>query len=113
MDASTAYPTETSLDIGLMTLTIILEHCWYVSWSEYVQLGLPVDNVSFVLNICFACKTMSFYIFSPDQVPTSFLNKCTPAMRQWWVLKSENYDTILFFKASYEDHPVQANLCFS
>ncbi|CAF1018045.1 unnamed protein product [Didymodactylos carnosus] len=31
-------------------------------------------------------------------VPESFLNSITPAMRQWWVLKTSYYDTILFFK---------------
>ncbi|KAL7302864.1 hypothetical protein TKK_0004096 [Trichogramma kaykai] len=31
-------------------------------------------------------------------VPSDFLNKLTPAVRQWWVLKSEHYDTVLFFK---------------
>ena len=41
----------------------------------------------------------SLYLSPPFlQVPSSFLNKLTPAMRQWWTIKSENYDTILFFK---------------
>lgn len=33
-------------------------------------------------------------------VPSSFLNSkdVTPAMKQWWQLKAENYDTVLFFK---------------
>ncbi|KAK5638421.1 hypothetical protein RI129_012716 [Pyrocoelia pectoralis] len=31
-------------------------------------------------------------------VPEDFLNKQTPAMRQWWTLKSKHYDTVLFFK---------------
>ena len=31
-------------------------------------------------------------------VPQSFLEDCTPALRQWWVFKSNNFDTILFFK---------------
>ncbi|KAB7498351.1 DNA mismatch repair protein Msh6 [Armadillidium nasatum] len=31
-------------------------------------------------------------------VPEDFLNKQTPAMRQWWELKSDHYDTVLFFK---------------
>lgn len=31
-------------------------------------------------------------------VPQEFLNKQTPAMRQWWVLKSQHYDSVLFFK---------------
>jgi DNA mismatch repair protein MSH6 len=31
-------------------------------------------------------------------VPDSFLNNQTPAQRQWWVLKADYYDVILFFK---------------
>lgn len=31
-------------------------------------------------------------------VPKEFLDRQTPAMRQWWELKSNNFDCILFFK---------------
>ncbi|CAG9816577.1 unnamed protein product [Phaedon cochleariae] len=31
-------------------------------------------------------------------VPDSFLGGLTPAMRQWWELKSKHFDTVLFFK---------------
>lgn len=31
-------------------------------------------------------------------VPLDFLNQQTPAMRQWWELKSKHFDCILFFK---------------
>jgi DNA mismatch repair protein MSH6 len=31
-------------------------------------------------------------------VPESFLNSQTPAHRQWWVFKSNYFDTVLFFK---------------
>ncbi|XP_022106903.1 DNA mismatch repair protein Msh6-like [Acanthaster planci] len=31
-------------------------------------------------------------------VPRSFLDKATPAMRQWWEMKSQHFDTVLFFK---------------
>ncbi|XP_059154951.1 DNA mismatch repair protein Msh6-like [Physella acuta] len=31
-------------------------------------------------------------------VPDSFLSKQTPAMRQWWELKINHFDTVLFFK---------------
>ncbi|GFR92090.1 DNA mismatch repair protein Msh6 [Elysia marginata] len=31
-------------------------------------------------------------------VPESFLNKQTPAMRQWWEIKTKHFDTVLFFK---------------
>ncbi|VDL59976.1 unnamed protein product [Hymenolepis diminuta] len=31
-------------------------------------------------------------------VPEDFLRKQSPGLRQWWTLKSQNYDTLLFFK---------------
>lgn len=31
-------------------------------------------------------------------VPPDFLSKQTPAMRQWWILKSKHFDSVLFFK---------------
>nr|XP_012231941.1 PREDICTED: probable DNA mismatch repair protein Msh6 [Linepithema humile] len=31
-------------------------------------------------------------------VPVDFLNNQTPAMRQWWELKSKHFDCVLFFK---------------
>jgi hypothetical protein len=31
-------------------------------------------------------------------VDPTFLKKQTPAMQQWWEVKSENMDTVLFFK---------------
>ncbi|XP_060820764.1 probable DNA mismatch repair protein Msh6 [Bombus pascuorum] len=31
-------------------------------------------------------------------VPQDFLNQQTPAMRQWWELKSKHFDCVLFFK---------------
>ena len=40
------------------------------------------------------------YDGSTLKVPMDFLKKQTPAMYQWWSIKSKNYDVILFFKAS-------------
>ncbi|KAL5112724.1 DNA mismatch repair protein Msh6 [Taenia crassiceps] len=31
-------------------------------------------------------------------VPEDFLRKQSPALRQWWILKSQNFDILLFFK---------------
>lgn len=31
-------------------------------------------------------------------VPPDYLESLTPGMRQWWVLKSTNYDAVIFFK---------------
>ena len=31
-------------------------------------------------------------------VPREYLKSLTPAMRQWWEIKSSNFDTVLFFK---------------
>lgn len=52
---------------------------------------------------CFAVISLDTFIFNVPicqnwQVPGDFLRKQTPAMKQWWTIKSENFDTILFFK---------------
>ncbi|KAH9424362.1 DNA mismatch repair protein msh6 [Dermatophagoides pteronyssinus] len=46
-------------------------------------------------------------------IPNDFLEQQTPAMRQWWELKSQNYDTILFFKMGkfYEFFHMDAVIC--
>ncbi|XP_029449239.1 DNA mismatch repair protein Msh6 isoform X2 [Rhinatrema bivittatum] len=31
-------------------------------------------------------------------VAEDFLNKCTPGMRRWWQLKSQNFDSVIFYK---------------
>uniref|UniRef100_A0A8C6I186 DNA mismatch repair protein n=1 Tax=Mus spicilegus TaxID=10103 RepID=A0A8C6I186_MUSSI len=31
-------------------------------------------------------------------VPEEFLNSCTPGMRKWWQLKSQNFDLVIFYK---------------
>lgn len=31
-------------------------------------------------------------------VPDDFLNKCTPGVRKWWQLKSQHFDTVIFYK---------------
>ena len=55
----------------------------------------------------------SLYLSPPSlQVPTSFLNKLTPAMRQWWTIKSENYDTILFFKVKERERESRREFYF-
>ncbi|BFZ11157.1 hypothetical protein BsWGS_14196 [Bradybaena similaris] len=43
-------------------------------------------------------------------VPESFLDKQTPAMRQWWEMKTQHFDTILFFKVGkfYEFYNMDA-----
>ncbi|TDG45580.1 hypothetical protein AWZ03_008011 [Drosophila navojoa] len=38
------------------------------------------------------------YDKSTLHVPEKFLNTLSPAMRQWWVLKADNFDCVLFFK---------------
>ncbi|XP_017019543.1 probable DNA mismatch repair protein Msh6 [Drosophila kikkawai] len=38
------------------------------------------------------------YDGSTLHVPEKFLNSLSPGVRQWWVLKSDNYDCVLFFK---------------
>jgi DNA mismatch repair protein MSH6 len=41
-------------------------------------------------------------------VPPSFLKNETAAMQQWWELKSQNMDTVLFFKVytTYSNHNI-------
>lgn len=43
-------------------------------------------------------------------VPEDFLNTQTPAMRQWWILKSKHFDSVLFFKVGkfYEFYHMDA-----
>ncbi|XP_055546484.1 probable DNA mismatch repair protein Msh6 [Wyeomyia smithii] len=45
-------------------------------------------------------------------VPESFLNTLTPAMRQWWELKSRHMDCVLFFKVGkfYELYHMDATV---
>lgn len=45
-------------------------------------------------------------------VPQEYLNSLTPAMRQWWVLKSKHFDTVLFFKVGkfYELYHMDATV---
>ncbi|XP_036027239.1 DNA mismatch repair protein Msh6 [Onychomys torridus] len=31
-------------------------------------------------------------------VPEDFLNTCTPGMRKWWQIKSQNFDLVIFYK---------------
>ncbi|CAF3104902.1 unnamed protein product [Rotaria sp. Silwood2] len=46
-------------------------------------------------------------------VPDEYLNTLTPAMRQWWTMKMEYFDTILFFKVGkfYELYNMDAAIC--
>ncbi|XP_033640935.1 DNA mismatch repair protein Msh6-like [Asterias rubens] len=45
-------------------------------------------------------------------VPKSFQEKTTPAMRQWWAMKSRFFDTVLFFKMGkfYEFYHMDAEV---
>ncbi|XP_038051603.1 DNA mismatch repair protein Msh6-like [Patiria miniata] len=45
-------------------------------------------------------------------VPKSFMEKTTPAMRQWWEMKSQHFDTVLFFKMGkfYEFYHMDAEV---
>ncbi|KDO29230.1 hypothetical protein SPRG_05442 [Saprolegnia parasitica CBS 223.65] len=47
-------------------------------------------------------------------VPDAFLSKETPAMQQWWAVKRENMDTVLFFKVGkfYELFHMDADIGF-
>lgn len=45
-------------------------------------------------------------------VPADYLDKLTPAMRQYWQLKSENFDSVIFFKVGkfYELYHMDADV---
>ncbi|KAG8443652.1 hypothetical protein GDO86_008993 [Hymenochirus boettgeri] len=43
-------------------------------------------------------QTDTDYDPSTLYVPDDFLNKCTPGMRKWWQLKSQNFDSVIFYK---------------
>lgn len=45
-------------------------------------------------------------------VPADYLEKLTPAMRQYWQLKSENFDSVIFFKVGkfYELYHMDADV---
>jgi DNA mismatch repair protein MSH6 len=49
------------------------------------------------------------------KIPESFVRELTPAMAQWWQVKSINMDTILFFKVGkfYELFHMDADVGFS
>ncbi|MFT7806013.1 DNA mismatch repair protein Msh6 [Arapaima gigas] len=48
-------------------------------------------------------------------VPEDFLNKSTPGMRRWWQLKSEMFDTVIFYKVGkfYELYHMDAVIGFN
>ncbi|EDV40894.1 uncharacterized protein Dana_GF10737 [Drosophila ananassae] len=52
------------------------------------------------------------YDSSTLHVPDKFLNSLSPGVRQWWVLKSDNYDCVLFFKVGkfYELYHMDADV---
>lgn len=45
-------------------------------------------------------------------VPDSFLKDLTPAVRQWWILKSKHFDCVLCFKVGkfYEFYHMDAEI---
>ncbi|XP_061395434.1 probable DNA mismatch repair protein Msh6 [Musca vetustissima] len=52
------------------------------------------------------------YDGSTLHVPKDFLDSLSPGVRQWWVLKSDNYDCVLFFKVGkfYELYHMDADV---
>ncbi|XP_017065755.1 probable DNA mismatch repair protein Msh6 [Drosophila eugracilis] len=52
------------------------------------------------------------YDKSTLHVPEKFLNGLSPGVRQWWVLKSDNFDCVLFFKVGkfYELYHMDADV---
>ncbi|XP_037881216.1 probable DNA mismatch repair protein Msh6 [Glossina fuscipes] len=52
------------------------------------------------------------YDCSTLYVPQKFLDSLSPGVRQWWILKSDNYDCVLFFKVGkfYELYHMDADV---
>ncbi|XP_077869467.1 DNA mismatch repair protein Msh6-like [Saccoglossus kowalevskii] len=59
-------------------------------------------------------RSMSDDNYDPSTiyVPESFLQSCTPASRQWWEVKSNNFNSVLFFKMGkfYELYHMDAEI---
>ena len=87
----------TQIDGTLILTSPLTDHTPF-SDKNRVLFGNPDHNPRTLLVIC-VLLWLPVHVFI--QVPLSFLNKLTPAMRQWWTIKSDNYDTILFFKVLY------------
>lgn len=62
-------------------------------------------------------RTLNHPDYDPGtlHVPTDFLNNQTPAMRQWWELKSDHFNSVLFFKVGkfYELYHMDAVISVS
>ncbi|XP_001382177.3 DNA mismatch repair protein Msh6 [Monodelphis domestica] len=64
---------------------------WYHETLEWLKEGKRKD----------ACRRRpdhSDYDPNTVHVPEDFLNTCTPGMRRWWQIKSQNFDLVIFYK---------------
>ncbi|XP_077990692.1 DNA mismatch repair protein Msh6-like [Glandiceps talaboti] len=66
--------------------------------SEFTTPKLNVGNKRFNEDKKKRLHTDPDYDPRTIHVPDIFLGSCTPAMRQWWDMKSNNFDAVLFFK---------------
>ncbi|XP_043838007.1 DNA mismatch repair protein Msh6 isoform X2 [Dromiciops gliroides] len=64
---------------------------WYHETLEWLKEGKRRD----------ACRRRPDHMdYDPNtlHVPEDFLNTCTPGMRRWWQIKSQNFDLVIFYK---------------
>ncbi|XP_074846119.1 DNA mismatch repair protein Msh6 [Carettochelys insculpta] len=64
---------------------------WEHDKLEWLQEGKKRDA-------CRRLQTDPRYDPCTLHVPEDYLNKCTPGMRKWWQLKSQNFDAVIFYK---------------
>nr|XP_006131820.2 DNA mismatch repair protein Msh6 [Pelodiscus sinensis] len=64
---------------------------WEHDKLEWLQEGKKRDG-------CRRRQTDPHYDPGTLYVPDDYLNKCTPGMRKWWQLKSQNFDAVIFYK---------------
>nr|CUU98190.1 hypothetical transcript [Hymenolepis microstoma] len=72
-----------------------LEENRYESWPHLTYPFLQPDRIK---DACGRRPNHPDYDPRTLFVPEDFLRKQSPGLRQWWILKSQNYDTLLFFK---------------
>ncbi|XP_022661768.1 DNA mismatch repair protein Msh6-like isoform X2 [Varroa jacobsoni] len=73
--------------------------------SQSTEVGIPPQWLHLTLNFVTEPRDSERrprshpdYDYTTLYVPPDYLNKATPGMRQWWVIKSRHFDTVLFFK---------------
>ncbi|XP_036604458.1 DNA mismatch repair protein Msh6 [Trichosurus vulpecula] len=64
---------------------------WYHETLEWLREGKRKDT-------CRRRPDHPDYDPNTVHIPEDFLNTCTPGMRRWWQIKSQNFDLVIFYK---------------